>query len=63
MINSNGPIKEPTITRNIRMSPTLLARITLLAGKRRWSVNAWIVNTLVRESRLRDGDSLTVGQK
>jgi len=56
-------IKPLTITRNVRMPADLLARITLLAEKRKWSVNAWIVNTLVRESRLRDGDSLTVGLK
>lgn len=43
--------KEPTVTRNIRLPQSLLERIKLLAGKRRWSVNGWIVNTLERESR------------
>jgi len=44
-------IKKTTRTRTIRLPLDLDARITLLAQKRLCSVNAWIVNTLKRESK------------
>lgn len=50
-MRSNTETKEPTVTRNFRLPQRLLNRITLLAQKRRWSINAWVVNTLERESK------------
>lgn len=46
--------KEPTITRYIRLRQSLLDTIAVLAQKRKWSINAWIVNTIERESRPRN---------
>jgi len=46
-------LAKPTITRTIRISPELLERITVLAEKRKWSINGWIINTLERESKPR----------
>jgi len=45
--------KEPTTTRNFRLPISLIDRITILAEKRKWSINGWVVNTLERESRPR----------
>jgi len=43
--------KKPTRIRTIRIPLDLDKRIKELAQKRLWSVNAWIVNTLTRESK------------
>ena len=46
-------IKEPTVTRNFRLPQRLIDRISLLAQKRKWSINAWVVYTLDRVSKPR----------
>lgn len=45
--------KKRTRTRTIRIPIEIDARIAILAQKRLCSINAWIVNTLTRESRPR----------
>ena len=43
--------KKPTRIRTIRIPVDLDNRIQELAAEKIWSVNAWIVNTLTRESK------------
>ena len=43
--------KRRTVTTTIRLPVELKERIKVLAQKRLCSVNAWIVNTLKRESK------------
>ena len=45
--------KKPTRIRTIRIPVDLDKRIQELATKKIWSVNAFIVNTLTRESKPR----------
>jgi len=49
-INMNTKLIKPTVTRNFRLPKPLLERIAILAQKRKWSINAWVVNTLEREA-------------
>jgi len=46
--------KRKTVTTTIRLPLELRERINILARKRLCSVNAWIVNTLDRESKPRN---------
>ena len=46
--------KKTTRIRTIRIPLDLDARITELARKKLWSINAWIVNTLDRVSKPRN---------
>jgi len=46
--------KKTTKVRTIRLPVELDTRIKVLAQKRLCSVNAWIVNTLMRESKPRN---------
>ena len=46
--------KKETRIRTIRIPMDLDNRISKLAQKKLWSVNAWIVNTLTRESKPRN---------
>jgi len=46
--------KKETRIRTIRIPMDLDNRISELAQKKLWSVNAWIVNTLTRESKPRN---------
>ena len=43
--------QEPSVVRNIRIPVSLYTRIDELAKKRKWSFNAWVVNTLLREAQ------------
>ena len=59
-LNSNSrqlpfrkPIPPTVIVRISGIPQSLLERIRLLADKRKWSINAWVVNTLDRESKPR----------
>lgn len=40
-----------TVTRNFRIPEDVYNRIVILANKRKWSINAWVVNTISRESK------------
>ena len=46
-----GEYMNKTVTRNFRIPEDVYNRIVILANKRKWSINAWVVNTISRESK------------